>query len=254
MSRRRYISTLISVDKNVRQLGDSAALFYTWLIPHCEDDATVTADFDELASIIVPNRKNWTTEKVGRIVVEIAGRGLFTERGGRLFLPPDSFYRFQSNIPVEKRRIEQPEVNPCSKPLQKKMLKVAENSTSPSPSPSPSPIKHMSNKLDGFDAWYKLYPRKVARAAAERAWAKAVKKVEAEKIVAGLEHQLSALKAKDKEYIPHPATWLNQERWDDEVCSPSVPQTATYVPFMPTSDDEVKRIEKLADFREVSDE
>jgi len=108
--------------------------------------------------------------------------------------------------------------------------------------------------LGDFNAWYKLYPRKVARAAAERAWAKAVKKVEAEKIVAGLEHQLSALKAKDKEYIPHPATWLNQERWDDEVCSPSVPQTAAYVPFVPTSDDEVKRIEKLADFREVSDE
>ena len=27
----------------------------------------------------------------------------------------------------------------------------------------------------------------------------------------------ASVEGKDKKFIPHPATWLNQERWDDEV-------------------------------------
>ena len=26
-----------------------------------------------------------------------------------------------------------------------------------------------------------------------------------------------SVKLKDKKYIPHPATWLNQGRWEDEI-------------------------------------
>ena len=48
MSRRRYLSTEVSLDTRINRLaleaGDFAALLYTWMIPHAEDDASITAD------------------------------------------------------------------------------------------------------------------------------------------------------------------------------------------------------------------
>ena len=46
MARRRYISTAISTDtavcKLAKKYGEFAAMLYTWMIPHAEDDAKLT--------------------------------------------------------------------------------------------------------------------------------------------------------------------------------------------------------------------
>lgn len=71
-----------------------------------------------------------------------------------------------------------------------------------------------------FLAFYNAYPRKVGKPNALKAWKKF--KVDAElaaKIMASLEAHKSTRQWQNKEYIPHPATWLNQERWNDEVAS-----------------------------------
>jgi len=77
-----------------------------------------------------------------------------------------------------------------------------------------------ANDQEAFAAWFaefwELYPRKVAKSPAEKAARKAVKKHGAEVVLAGLRRQLPALRAKDPQYIPHPSTWLNEERWNDE--------------------------------------
>jgi len=69
-----------------------------------------------------------------------------------------------------------------------------------------------------FDIFWAAYPRRVAKGAARKAWDKAVKKAAAGTIMLALEKQ-KALGVFNVEpcYIPHPSTWLNQERWDDEV-------------------------------------
>ncbi len=72
-----------------------------------------------------------------------------------------------------------------------------------------------------FDAWYSLYPRKVARKAAEKAWARVATSPDViEQIMAGLRAQLPSMRAKDKQFIPYPATWLRGERWTDEIEQP----------------------------------
>jgi len=73
------------------------------------------------------------------------------------------------------------------------------------------------NKLTGFDRFWPAYPRKVAKAAAEKAWANhANGNIDA--IMAALETaKQSAQWQKDGgQYIPHPATWLNGKRWNDQ--------------------------------------
>ena len=69
-----------------------------------------------------------------------------------------------------------------------------------------------------FQDFYSLYPRKMARKDAERAWNKLTPKQQAECLEA-LPNYLKYWKIKEtqKDYIPYPASFLNQERWTDEL-------------------------------------
>jgi len=70
-----------------------------------------------------------------------------------------------------------------------------------------------------FDRFWSAYPRKVGKGAAHRAWAKINPATElVERMLSALSWQRTCEQwTKDKgTYIPHPATWLNQERWTDE--------------------------------------
>ena len=70
-----------------------------------------------------------------------------------------------------------------------------------------------------FETWFwERYPRKVGRPAAKKAWA-GVRPQNQETVEAmneGLGRWQGFWAKKDKEFIPHPATWLNQRRWEDQ--------------------------------------
>ena len=68
---------------------------------------------------------------------------------------------------------------------------------------------------DLFDLFWSLYPRKVAKGAARRAWTAAVRRTTADRIVAVL--RVYPFDLSRPKYIPHPATWLNGERYDDDL-------------------------------------
>jgi DNA-binding transcriptional MocR family regulator len=71
-----------------------------------------------------------------------------------------------------------------------------------------------SSTQNGFEDFWRAYPRKTGKGAAEKAWAKAAGVVEPSKI---LEAVASAVWSPEPQFIPHPATWLNQKRWEDEA-------------------------------------
>jgi hypothetical protein len=74
--------------------------------------------------------------------------------------------------------------------------------------------------IAGFDAFWQIYPRHEARDAALKAWIKlaADESLQA-RILAAVEAQkANGQWSKDNgKYIPHPASWLNARRWEDEV-------------------------------------
>ena len=89
------------------------------------------------------------------------------------------------------------------------------------------PSKKVAQREDPqeFVEWWEAYPSKVGRLAALKIWKKNVhKKVDLKKMLAILEKQKTSDKwTKDGgQFIPNPATYLNQGRWDDEVESPNV--------------------------------
>lgn len=69
---------------------------------------------------------------------------------------------------------------------------------------------------DEFVGFWSLYPRRVGKKAAERAFRTARKAASVEEIAAGLHAQLPDLRRRETRYVPHPATWLNQQRWADD--------------------------------------
>jgi uncharacterized protein YdaU (DUF1376 family) len=77
---------------------------------------------------------------------------------------------------------------------------------------------------DLFPKFWKLYPNKKGKAAAEKAWKKLKVTDDLFSLIAqGLAKQCtSPAWTKDGgQFIPHPATWLNGKRWEDEVSVPS---------------------------------
>lgn len=81
-------------------------------------------------------------------------------------------------------------------------------------------IDHTAVETDEnlFNNFWNSYPRKVARVAARKAFKKL--KVDSkilDKMLSSLENQKQSKQWQDKQFIPHPATWLNQRRWEDET-------------------------------------
>lgn len=97
-----------------------------------------------------------------------------------------------------------------------------------SPTPSPNPPSYTSvlstpvldtsvaeMNLRGWDEFWRTYPRRTAKGAAERAWAKAIKKAAPEVIIQAAA-RFAADPNREATYTPHPATWLNEQRWEDD--------------------------------------
>ena len=72
-----------------------------------------------------------------------------------------------------------------------------------------------------FENFWLVYPRKINRAVALKAFEKATRKTEADLIITAVRGYKFA---DDEQFIPHPATWLNQERWIDGTPTSIRPQ------------------------------
>lgn len=72
-----------------------------------------------------------------------------------------------------------------------------------------------------FDRFWSVYPRKVAKAAAVTAWQGLgpPSEPQAEKIISAASNQARewVRERRQLDKTPHPATWLNGERWEDEI-------------------------------------
>jgi hypothetical protein len=71
--------------------------------------------------------------------------------------------------------------------------------------PSKEPNAH-------FEEFWSLYPRKAGKPKAESSFRSLTKKDQQAAIAKLPSYSFSD----DKQYIPYPATWLNQRRWEDE--------------------------------------
>ena len=78
---------------------------------------------------------------------------------------------------------------------------------------------HINNpiSLSGFEEFWKAYPKRIGKGAAEKAWDKAKINGSLQEVLAAVDRQSKSDQwQKDNgQFIPNPATWINQKRWLD---------------------------------------
>ena len=86
-----------------------------------------------------------------------------------------------------------------------------------------------------FTAFWAAYPRKIGKGAARKAYRSAVigKRTDPKKITLAGEAFRDECKrlGTEMKFIPHPATWLNAERYDDEAHEASGATGYSYSPW-----------------------
>ena len=69
-----------------------------------------------------------------------------------------------------------------------------------------------------FENFWQQYPKKVGKLTAKRSWEKLSQENQQKALEAIVEHRKYwSAKGTDWEFIPHASTWLNQERFEDEL-------------------------------------
>ena len=72
--------------------------------------------------------------------------------------------------------------------------------------------------MNNFESFWQLYPRRVGKKAAKSAWLKMSPGEQQAAVNAINEHIIYWNTHSTQIYfIPHPSTWLNQGRWEDEL-------------------------------------
>lgn len=90
-----------------------------------------------------------------------------------------------------------------------------------------------------FKVFWKAYPRKSGKGGAEKAWKKIAPSQKLfDEIMAALDaaKKCDQWKKDNGQFIPYPATWLNQKRWEDEYGVPKVETRTNFDPDNPYAD------------------
>lgn len=95
-------------------------------------------------------------------------------------------------------------------------------------------IKKKTNKKENdlfFEQFWQAYPRKVSKQTAYKAFSRLnVTQEILDKMLQAIELQKKSDQWQDERYIPHPTTWLNGARWNDEL--PKATQTKKYADYL----------------------
>jgi predicted transcriptional regulator len=88
--------------------------------------------------------------------------------------------------------------------------------------------KDKEKHLKGFDEFWKLYPKKIAKADAIKAWNKATKKKTADELLK-LTKAYAEGKLPEDKYIPYPASWLNKELYESVEVAEAKPLPKLFI-------------------------
>ena len=82
---------------------------------------------------------------------------------------------------------------------------------------------------DYFAMFWDYYPKKVGKTYAKKCFSKAIKHTEVGIIIGKVIEYAKSVEGKSKQFIPNPATWLNQGRWEDELVEEQETTSTAYL-------------------------
>lgn len=204
----------ISKSNKIASLSsDTVRLLYTWMLAHLDINGNFYAD-PVMVNNLVFTRLGHSVKTVSSALDELVNVGLITryQIDGEKYLNYPDFLEKQPRLnPDREGNPDIPNITPES---------LLSNSRV-----TPTQYKIREDKIskdkvmtEGFEDFWKAYPKKVNKKEASSAWKKA-NRPSLETILRAIEKQKKSEQwAEDNgKYIPYPSSWLNKERWSDEL-------------------------------------
>jgi len=215
---------------------------YTVMTNQAAQDTHLSLESKGLLLLMVSRPSDWVfhksqlkkecgigTDKMNRLFSELIGRGYLCatqnfDEHGRFSKSEYILFADSSSNPAyientdsqpwpEKPLTDKPST--ANQQLQKKDYLQKKDNTN-----SESVCQLKSIKEDGFNYWYKAYPKKVAKPDAEKAFKAATKKMKEEEFMEFVDFissdSVKRYKETERQYTPAPAKYLRQELYNDE--------------------------------------
>lgn len=214
------LTTDYYLDAAVLRAGEAAEVLFLRCIAYSGAQETRGRIPKHVLPMLTPKG---TTARVRALLAE----GLVTDDGDALVLK--SWERIQEALDTEAERRRRDRERKQRDRDAKKSADTSKESSADAPQNIRPENPRIEVEVEGekeqhlrsadadpaFDAFWLAYPRKVGKGQARKAWSKALRAAPAETITTAAA-AFSAQPGRDPQFTPHPATWLNGERWLDE--------------------------------------
>lgn len=155
--------------------------------------------------------EEFASQQLRREQASLAGKSSAAKRSEALKLIKDKHF-------AESTTVERPLNDRCDSVERKPNTATAAASAGCNLQVAPKRQRASKPALDGFEEFWRAYPRKAGKGKAEQEWAKVPKDAHADIQAAIAKQLMSEDWTKDGgRFIPHPSTWLHQRRWEDVV-------------------------------------
>lgn len=221
----RIIKDSIRTSRSVNNMTDFQFRLWIYLITYVDDYGRGSADPELLKGFVFPRRKGISESTIEKALTDLANSGsiLLYEADGESYF---CFPRWADHQRIQTKKSKFPA--PEDGKLRKSTVIHGESPPESNPNPNPNPESE-DNAREAFETFWKAYPRKAGnKSKAFDAFRKA--DVSLDTMLSAIERQKrSAQWSKDGgAFIPHPATWLNGKRWNDELpLDTSIPKGAS---------------------------
>ena len=219
----RIIKESICTSDSVDQLSWFEEVLFYRLIVNCDDFGRFDGRTAVIKNRLFPLKDNLTIKSVETAINKLASAGLVAlyvfEGKPYLYLPT-----WNEHQTIRAKRSKYPEPENICKQMISDASKCSRNpiQSNPNPIQSESESESESNARKAidpaFDAFWAVYPKKTGKEAARKAFKKIPKSAHS-LLVPAVEAQKKSRQWMEENgrFIPNPATWLNQGRWEDEV-------------------------------------
>lgn len=219
----RIIKESICTSDSVDQLSWFEEVLFYRLIVNCDDFGRFDGRTAVIKNRLFPLKDNLTIKSVETAINKLASAGLVAlyvfEGKPYLYLPT-----WNEHQTIRAKRSKYPEPENICKQMISDDCKCSRNpiQSNPNPIQSESESESESNTRKAiesvFDAFWSVYPKKTGKEAARKAFKKIPKSAHP-LLVPAVEAQKKSRQWMEENgrFIPNPATWLNQGRWEDEV-------------------------------------
>lgn len=215
----RILKESICTSDSIAKLSWFEEVLFYRLMVNCDDYGRFDGRIAVIKNRLFPLKEDLTASSVKKGVQGLVNAGLVAlyEFEGKPYLYLPTWNAHQS-VRAKRSKYPAPECGEMISEIICKQMKSDDSKCPRNPIQSESNSKSVSeSNTDAFARFWAVYPKKVGKKDAQRAFGKV--NVDVQILLDAVErHKKSNQWCKDGgQYIPNPSTWLNQERWTDEM-------------------------------------